>query len=96
MRTAPTVSRSSGWAYTAPDLATLIRDVWWINAGLLFFNVLPVYPLDGGQILYQLAELLKGRPLSDEVQLLGQKLGIAVLVALMGLAFYNDLSRLFG
>jgi len=67
-----------------------------ISISLGVLNLLPVPVLDGGQILYQLAELLKGRPLSDEVQLLGQKLGIAVLVALMGLAFYNDLSRLFG
>ena len=46
--------------------------------------------------LYQLAELLKGRPLSEELQVLGLLLGIALLVALMGIAFYNDLSRLFG
>ena len=67
-----------------------------ISISLAVLNLLPVPILDGGQILYQLAELLKGRPLSEEVQMLGQKLGIAVLVALMGLAFYNDLSRLFG
>jgi regulator of sigma E protease len=67
-----------------------------ISISLAVLNLLPVPILDGGQILYQLVELVKGRPLSEEVQMLGQKLGIAVLVALMGLAFYNDLSRLFG
>src|SRR3954462_6644644 len=33
------------------DLALFVRHVWWINLGLLIFNMLPVYPLDGGQIL---------------------------------------------
>jgi Zn-dependent protease len=33
------------------DLALLLRQVWWINLYLLIFNMLPVYPLDGGQIL---------------------------------------------
>ena len=33
------------------DLARFVGHVWWINLGLLIFNMLPVYPLDGGQIL---------------------------------------------
>jgi regulator of sigma E protease len=52
--------------------------------------------LDGGQIVFQLAEMAKGAPLSMEAQVIGQKVGIALLVVLMGFAFYNDLSRLFG
>jgi regulator of sigma E protease len=52
--------------------------------------------LDGGQVVFQLAEMAKGAPLSMRAQALGQKVGIAMLVALMGFAFYNDLSRLFG
>ena len=59
-------------------------------------NLLPIPILDGGQVLYQLAEIVKGKPLSDEAQLLGQKVGIAFLVALMGFAFYNDIARLVG
>jgi len=65
-----------------------------ISLGVL--NLLPIPILDGGQVLYQLAEIVKGRPLSDEIQLLGQKVGIAFLVALMGFAFYNDIARLVG
>ena len=52
--------------------------------------------LDGGHLLYYLAELVLGRPLSEEMQFAGQRLGIALLIGLMGLAFYNDLSRVFG
>jgi regulator of sigma E protease len=40
--------------------------------------------------------MAKGKPLSMEAQLVGQKIGIAMLVLLMGFAFYNDLSRLLG
>ena len=65
-----------------------------ISLGVL--NLLPVPILDGGQVVFQLAEIVKGSPLSDQAQLLGQKVGIALLVALMGFAFYNDIARLIG
>ncbi|MCU0977291.1 MAG: RIP metalloprotease RseP [Steroidobacteraceae bacterium] len=65
-----------------------------ISLGVL--NLLPIPILDGGQVLYQLAEIVKGRPLSEEMQVAGQKAGVVLLVALMGFAFYNDIARLIG
>jgi len=65
-----------------------------ISLGVL--NLLPVPLLDGGHLMYYLIELIKGSPLSDSVQLKLQRVGIAFLVMLMALAFYNDLNRLFG
>ena len=59
-------------------------------------NLRPVTVLDVGHIAYQLAEMAKGAPLSMEAQVLGQKVGIAMLAVLMGFAFYNDIARLFG
>jgi len=47
--------------------------------------------LDGGQIVYQTIEWLKGSPLSVRSQVIGQQFGITVLLVLMSLAFYNDL-----
>jgi regulator of sigma E protease len=67
-----------------------------VSISLAVLNLLPVPVLDGGQVVFQLAEMAKGAPLSMRAQLLGQKVGIAMLVLLMGFAFYNDLSRLFG
>ncbi len=64
-----------------------------ISVSLGVLNLLPVPLLDGGQVLYQLVEVIKGSPLSERAQVLGQKLGIALLVMLMSLAFYNDISR---
>jgi len=67
-----------------------------ISISLGVLNLLPVPILDGGQVVYQLAEMVKGSPLSEELQVAGQKVGIAFLVALMGFAFYNDIARLIG
>jgi len=64
-----------------------------ISVSLGVLNLLPVPLLDGGQVVYQLVEAVKGSPLSDRAQLFGQQIGIALLVALMSLAFYNDISR---
>ena len=51
--------------------------------------------LDGGQIVYQTVEWIKGSPMSDRAQLLGQQVGIFAILLLMSFAFYNDIARLF-
>jgi regulator of sigma E protease len=66
-----------------------------ISVSLGVLNLMPVPLLDGGQIVYQLVEAVKGSPLSERAQLFGQQVGIALLVVLMSLAFYNDISRHF-
>jgi regulator of sigma E protease len=66
-----------------------------VSVSLFVLNLLPIPILDGGQIVYQLAELAKGSPLSDRAQAVGQQIGILLLLVLMSFAFYNDLSRLF-
>jgi regulator of sigma E protease len=64
-----------------------------ISLGIL--NLLPIPMLDGGQVVYQLAEAVKGSPLSERAQLFGQQIGILFLLVLMSFAFYNDLARIF-
>jgi regulator of sigma E protease len=66
-----------------------------VSVSLFVLNLLPIPILDGGQIVYQLAELAKGSPLSDRAQAVGQQVGLLLLLVLMSFAFYNDLSRLF-
>lgn len=75
-----------GWRIFLSTLALIS-----ISLGVL--NLLPIPILDGGQIVYQLAELVKGRPVSERAQLLGQQIGIAMLILMMTLAFYNDIAR---
>jgi regulator of sigma E protease len=67
-----------------------------ISLSLGFLNLLPIPILDGGQILFQAIEWLKGSPLSDRAQAFGQQVGIALLLLLMGVALFNDLARQFG
>jgi regulator of sigma E protease len=67
-----------------------------ISVSLGVFNLLPVPVLDGGQILYGLVEAVKGSPLSERAQILGQQIGLTLLALMMGLAFYNDIARLMG
>jgi regulator of sigma E protease len=62
-----------------------------ISLGIL--NLLPVPLLDGGQIVYQVVEWIKGSPLSERAMAFGQQLGILFMILLMGFVFYNDLTR---
>ncbi len=77
-------------------LASFLKFLAIVSISLGVLNLLPVPILDGGHLLYNLIEWLQGRPLSESAQQIGQQLGILVLLALMSIAFYNDLSRLFG
>jgi regulator of sigma E protease len=75
-----------GWRVFLGTLALIS-----ISLGVL--NLLPIPILDGGQVVYQLAELVKGGPVSERAQLVGQQIGIAMLLLMMSLAFYNDIAR---
>ncbi len=72
-------------------LSTLIL----LSLSLGFLNLLPIPILDGGQIVFQVAEWFKGSPLSERTQIFGQQVGIALLIVLMGVALYNDIARQF-
>jgi len=67
-----------------------------ISLALGFMNLLPIPILDGGQIVMQAIEWLKGSPLSERAQIAGQQVGIMLVVLLLGIALYNDVARQFG
>ena len=77
---------SSGWAQSMPDLYQLLHSVLWINVGLLVFNILPIYPLDGGQILRSLLWFVLGRARSLMVATV---LGLIGVVGFIGLALWR-------
>jgi len=66
-----------------------------ISLSLGFLNLLPIPILDGGQIVFQLIEWVKGSPMSERAQAFGQQVGIALLILLMGVALFNDIARQF-
>ena len=80
------IGRSSGWAGTMPDTFRLVRAILAIDVGLLIFNILPVYPLDGGQILRSLLWFVLGRARSLMVATI---LGIVGVVGIIGLALFS-------
>lgn len=67
-----------------------------VSISLGVINLLPIPILDGGHLLFFAAEAVKGSPLPDEILMHGQRIGLAILLALMGLAFYVDITRLLG
>ncbi|MCA1799238.1 MAG: RIP metalloprotease RseP [Xanthomonadaceae bacterium] len=67
-----------------------------VSISLGIINLLPIPILDGGHLVYHLVELVKGRPVSEQTEIVGQRIGLGMLAMLMGLAFYNDLARIFG
>ena len=65
-----------------------------ISISLGVLNLLPVPMLDGGHLFYYLVEVVKGSPVSEQTEIIGQKIGILLLFCLMSIAVYNDLLRL--
>lgn len=65
-----------------------------MSLSLGIMNLLPIPVLDGGHLVYYLAEAIRGKPLSERTLLVAQRLGIAVLGLLTLLAFYNDFHRM--
>jgi regulator of sigma E protease len=77
-------------------LAAFLSFMAIVSVSLGVINLLPVPVLDGGHLLYYAIELVKGSPVSERWELIGQQVGLTLLAALMILAFYNDLIRLLG
>ena len=65
-----------------------------ISVSIGVLNLLPIPILDGGHLMYYLIEMIRGTPLPDKFILIGQRIGLAMLLALMTFAIYNDINRL--
>ena len=65
-----------------------------ISISLGVMNLLPIPVLDGGHLLYYSLEVLTGRPVSARFMAIAQRTGFAMLILLMGVAFFNDIARL--
>lgn len=71
-----------------------IRFLAYLSVSLGVLNLLPVPVLDGGHIVYYTIEAIRRKPLSEQVQALGLRIGMALILTLMVFALYNDLMRL--
>jgi regulator of sigma E protease len=75
-------------------LESFIQFLALLSVSLGVLNLLPVPMLDGGHILFNLAEAVTGKPLPERVQTVAMQMGIVMLFSLMAVAFYNDIGRL--
>jgi regulator of sigma E protease len=78
-----------GWLAYASFLALIS-----ISLGVL--NLLPIPVLDGGHLVYYALEAARGRPLSERFVVITQKAGLAIIMMMMALALFNDITRLIG
>lgn len=78
-------SRHMGWNHSWPDFQHLLRAIFAIDVGLFVFNILPIYPLDGGQILRSLLWFVFGRARS---LMIATVLGFLGIIGFVGLAFW--------
>lgn len=78
------------------------RASWQLYCGLLallsislgVLNLLPIPILDGGHIVYGLAEVVTGKPVSQRIQIIGAQIGLVLVSGMVLLAIYNDIMRL--
>jgi len=90
---APYLTRDLGLTSAQMGLGWFLDFLAMVSLSLAVMNLLPIPILDGGHLLYYLIEFVKGSPVSERTQVAGQYVGLMLLVALMGLAFYNDILR---
>ena len=80
----------------AMGLAYYLGFLALISVSLGVLNLLPLPVLDGGHLLYYLWEAVAGRAVSDAWMERLQRAGVAVLILMMSIALFNDVTRLFG
>jgi len=89
------IAKISG-AAAESGIAQLLQFTSFISINLAIINLLPIPMLDGGHILFLLIEKIKGKSLSNKTLEITQRVGFSVLIFIMFLAVYNDVSRLSG
>ena len=76
-------------------LSTILTVLSFLSIQLGILNLLPIPILDGGHLFFNFVELLWRKPLSLRAREVLQQVGLALLLMLMMLAFYNDIVRIF-
>ena len=75
-------------------LASLVSFIALLSVNLGLINLFPIPVLDGGHLLFYLAEAIRGRPLGQRAQEYGFRVGLALVLTLMVFATWNDLVHL--
>ncbi len=86
------IAQMSGEAASL-GFSTLINWAALISVSIGMLNLFPIPLLDGGHLLFYAIEAVRGRPLSERVQEVGFRIGLAIIVMLMIFSFWNDLAH---
>ena len=73
---------------------TIINLLAMLSINLGIVNLFPIPVLDGGKIVLNIIEAIRGKPVSEQIQLIGLKIGMLLLGSMMLLAIFNDFMRL--
>lgn len=100
MRSADGLSGPIGIAQMSGQAAhigfpTVIRFMALLSVSLGLINLFPIPILDGGHLLYYLVEAIRGKPLGEKQQEFGFRVGLALMILLIGFVTFNDVIRLF-
>jgi len=82
------------YAAAKSSLSDFLNFLGFISINLAVLNFLPIPPLDGGQMVFLIAEKVRGRPLPDSALIAGTYVGLLLVLCLMVFATYQDVFRL--
>ena len=88
-----TIAKVAG-ASAKSGLESFLSFIAYLSISLGVLNLLPIPVLDGGHLVYYVAEWIRGKPLSERIQGWGLQIGLTLIVGVMLFAIYNDISRL--
>ena len=88
-----TIAKVAG-ASAKSGLESFLSFIAYLSISLGVLNLLPIPVLDGGHLVYYIAEWIRGKPLSERIQGWGLQVGLTLIVGVMLFAIYNDISRL--
>ncbi|QDV14005.1 Regulator of sigma-W protease RasP [Rosistilla oblonga] len=83
-------------SHAAEGIPRLLMFLTFLSINLAILNFLPIPALDGGHMVFLIAEAVLGRPVDEEWQARLTMVGVLMLLGLMAFAFYNDIARLVG
>ncbi|BBI70108.2 hypothetical protein HAALTHF_01360n [Vreelandella aquamarina] len=89
-----TIAQISGDSARA-GVEAFVGFLAYLSISLGVLNLLPIPVLDGGHLLYYFVEVVRGRPVSEQTQAMGLRIGLAMVGTLMLMALYFDLMRLW-
>jgi regulator of sigma E protease len=90
------IAQVSGEVSAAGGIPALINLIAILSISIGLFNLLPIPMLDGGHLVFYAIEAIRGRPVSERAQVLGFKVGLALMLMLMAFTTVNDVLHISG